>query len=68
MSALSLFISRRAASIGTGNVPAGLVCILTLVISSGQSAMSATTSADAEAPSQIAPLYSFDASSPARFM
>ena len=53
---------------GTGKVPAGLVWILTLVISSGQRAMSAKNSADAEPASQIAPLYLDDASSPARFM
>lgn len=53
---------------GTGKVPAGLVWILTLVISRGQSAMSAKNSADAEPASQMAPLYLADASSPARFM
>ena len=49
-------ISVSAAPSGMGNVPAGLVWILTLVISSGHSAMSAKNSADAEPASQIAPL------------
>ena len=53
---------------GTGNEPAGLVWILTLVISSGQSAMSAKTSALAEPASQMAGLYLAVSSSPARFM
>lgn len=63
--------ARMAASAwpkGTGNVPAGLVWILTLVISSGHSATSAMTSALAEPASHIAPLYFADVSSPAIFM
>ena len=51
-----------------GKVPAGLVWILTLVISRGQRAMSAKNSAEAEPASQIAPLYFVEASSPAMFM
>jgi hypothetical protein len=42
---------------GTGKVPAGLVWILTLVISQGQRAISAKTSAEAEPANQMAPLY-----------
>ena len=65
---MSLFISLSAANMGTGKVPAGLVWILTLVISSGQRAMSAKNSAEADAAHQMRPLYWFDASSPAMFM
>ena len=61
-------ISASAAPVGMGKEPAGLVWILTLVISSGQSAMSAKNSAEAEPASQMAPLYLLEASSPARFM
>jgi hypothetical protein len=61
-------ISANAAPVGMGKVPAGLVWILTLVISRGQRAISAKNSAEAEPASQMAPLYLLDASSPARFM
>ena len=54
-------ISDQAAPKGTGKVLAGLVWILTLVISRGQSAMLAKNSVLAEPVSQMAPLYFSDA-------
>ena len=68
VSTLVLLISLRAALKGMGKVPVGLVWILTLVISRGQRAISAMTSAEAEPASQIAGLYLFESSSPAMFM
>jgi len=65
---LVLLISERAAPKEVGKVPVGLVWILTLVISRGQRAMSAKTSADAEPASQMAGLYLLESSSPAKFM
>jgi hypothetical protein len=62
VSTLVRLISAQAVPKGTGKVPAGLVWILTLVISSGQRAMSAKNSALAEPASQMAPLYLSDAS------
>jgi hypothetical protein len=60
-------MAASAAPNPVGNTPTGLVWILTLVISSGQSAMSAKTSALAEPASQIALRYLAAFSSPARF-
>jgi hypothetical protein len=59
-------MAARAAPKPVGKVPTGLVWILTLVISRGQRAISANTSAEAEPANQIAPLYLAAFSSPAR--
>ena len=66
VSAFVLLISLNAGPNLTGNVPFGDVWIFTFVISKGQSAISAKTSADAEPASQTSDLYLFAFSSPAK--
>ena len=54
--AFSMLISGSAVPMRMGNVPAGLVWIFAIVISSGQSAMTAKNSVSANPQSRIAPL------------